>query len=239
MNTPPVVATISWARDEQEEEVLRGALKVLSETGLQVFVTDGGSGDDFIHFLQNLPGFTVLQAQNKGLWAQAQTSLLAAADQSYFILYTEPDKAGFFARLPNMLSAIAATEQTGVVLASRSAIALSSFPDFQQITEATINRCCEEMIGNSFDYTYGPFLLNRQVLSYVNNLPNDIGWGWRPFVFAIAARLGLQINNYTDNFYCPPAQQTDNAAERLYRMKQLTQNINGLVLAAGANISSI
>lgn len=135
-----------------------------------------------------------------------------------------------------MLNAIEVDETTGVVLASRSIDGLQSFPAFQQMTEATINNCCAEVIGHIADYTYGPFVLNKNVVTYMQALPLDIGWGWRPYAFNIAARLGLSIGTYVSDFLCPADQQNDDAQERIYRMKQLTQNVQGLVLSASASI---
>jgi hypothetical protein len=48
----------------------------------------------------------------------------------------------------------------------------------------------------------------------------------------MAHRTGLKLENYESEFNCPSGQREDDAAERIYRMKQLTQNINGLVQAA-------
>lgn len=225
------IATISWARNEEEENTIRASLEQLAALALPVYITDGGSSENFLCFLRSLPGFTVLQA--KGLWPQARTSITKAhQSRAKFIFYCEPDKQQFFSHhLQPMLETINPEEKTGVVLASRSAKGFKSFPWFQQMTEATINRCCAEIIGKEMDYCYGPFLLNSQLLPFLNALTDDCGWGWRPFVFAMAHRLGLKVESYQGDFVCPPGQREDDAQERIYRMKQLTQNINGLVEA--------
>lgn len=125
---------------------------------------------------------------------------------------------------------------TGVVIASRSSKGFATFPSFQQMTETTINRCCTEIIGKEMDYCYGPFLLNAQLIPYLTKLDADCGWGWRPFLFAVAHRLGYNIEFHEDDFNCPPDQRDDDATEKIYRMKQLTQNIEGLVKAATMEI---
>ena len=233
------IATISWARDESEEETLRQSLTQLSTLGLPVFITDGGSGDAFVEYITGLSHFNVLRPTQKGLWGQAKTSLLHAANSgSPFIMYTEPDKLDFFRHLPNMLDAIDVNEATGIVLASRSSAGLESFPRFQQMTEATINNCCAEILGQDVDYTYGPFIINKKVIPHMESLPDDIGWGWRPCAFNIAARLGLSLQAYVSDFLCPADQRDNDATERIYRMKQLTQNIQGLVLSTTAPLQS-
>lgn len=230
------IATISWARNEEEEKELRTSLETLSSLNIPVYITDGGSSEDFVHFIKDLPGFTVFSA--KGLWPQVRSSLTEAAKSgTRMILYTEPDKLDFFAmHLAKMIEAVSVNETTGVVLASRSANGFTTFPLFQQMTEITINNCCKEAIGKETDYCYGPFLFSTQLVLQLRALPENIGWGWRPFLFAVVHRLNLSIDAYTANFVCPMTQQNDDAKERLYRMKQLTQNVEGLLLATSTEL---
>jgi hypothetical protein len=232
------IATISWARDEQEEILLRESLTQLASFNIPVFITDGGSNSSFLSFLKSFPHFKILTPVGKGVWAQARTSVLAAAELGApNILYTEPDKHLFFRDfLPDFLSAAPIVDSTGVVLASRSVAGFATFPAFQRTTETTINACCAEIIGPAVDYTYGPFLMNRELTRYLSLVQEDIGWGWRPYVFGLAHRLGYQVITYEADFSCPPDQREDNPAERIYRMKQLNQNIQGLVLSTTVSL---
>ncbi len=228
-----VIATISLARSDEEEVLLKASLSQLSLLGIPVVVADGGSPRGFVNFLQSLPNFTVLSSPSKGVFAQAKTSLLEAAKtEKPFIFYTESDKEFFFKDgLPTMIETIDVNEATGVILASRSAKGFASFPAFQQTTETTINHCCKEAIGLKTDYCYGPFVLNTKMVAQLEEVPEDIGWGWRPFVFNTAHWLGYDIKTFEDDFLCPEAQRQDDAAERIYRMKQLEQNIRGLLMS--------
>jgi len=232
MNTDRIcIATITWARNKEEEKTLRSSLQQLALHNLPVFVTDGGSEASFVQFLQELPNVQVLKADRKGVHAQAENSLQAAYKTGApFLLYTEPDKEEFFKTgLFKLLSQVEADNSLGIRLAARSAKGFGSFPSFQQMTETTINNCCSEITGQLFDYTFGPFLLNRNLVPYLNKLPEDVGWGWRPYLFSLANRLGLRIEALVDDFYCPPDQRADDAKERIYRMRQLEQNIRGIV----------
>lgn len=231
------IATISWARNENEEHLLKTSLTYLSSLGVPIYITDGGSGESFIEVIRNLPNIHLLQPV-KGLWAQAKNSLEAAHETGKpFVFYTEPDKAHFFSSsLSAFFDEIEATEKTGIYMASRSSKAFASFPSFQQMTETTINNCCAELIGKQYDYVYGPFLMNKNIIPSLHNLPQNIGWGWRPYAFNIGGRLGYEIKSFVGDFYCPKDQRLDDAAERIYRMKQLTQNIEGLTLSAAAPI---
>ncbi|WP_026462842.1 hypothetical protein [Adhaeribacter aquaticus] len=235
-----VIATISWARNESEEKLLREALTELAKLSFQVFITDGGSSTEFLQFIKSLPHFTLLKPDEKGLWAQAKKSLQAAQNtKSQFILYSEPDKLSFFKEfLSNFISDSPSHEKLGIVLASRTTTGFTSFPDFQQKTETAINECCAEILKQKIDYTYGPFILNKNLVPYLTQVKEDIGWGWRPLTFGLAHRLGCQINYQAKDFTCPLDQQEDTKTERIYRMKQLTQNIQGLLLSTTVPILS-
>lgn len=226
------VATLTWARDAAEERLLRESLTLLSDLGPPVFVTDGGTGGTFADFLRALPNFRVSEAGAPGVWPQARSSITAAADAggARFILYTEPDKRDFFREsLRGFIAEAASGEDVGVVLASRSAGSFATFPEFQQQTETAINRCCAEALGVEADFTYGPFLLNRALVPRLARAEDRIGWGWRPYAFGAARALGLRVLHVEGHLPCPPEQREDGRAERLYRVKQLGQNIQGLL----------
>ena len=229
------VATISWARNEQEEKFLETSLRYLADSGLPVYITDGGSSPRFLQFLHSFSNFTVLHA--KGLWPQAKTSITSASRATEIVLYTEPDKQDFFSTYLSKMLQHKWDESTGVIIASRSEKGFSTFPFFQQLTENTINQCCKEIIGKNIDYCYGPFLFNSRLMYFMDSIKDDCGWGWRPYLFTIAHRLSLNIHSYQDDFNCPPDQRIDNEAERIYRIKQLTQNLNGLIEASMVDLS--
>lgn len=232
------IATITWARDENEETLLRQSLQQLAKLQIPVFITDGGSKNSFLNFLKNFPNFVLLETEARGVWAQVKNSLSKAYQSgSAFIFYTEPDKHDFFETgIQRMLDEVMVNERLGIITASRSAAGFATFPAFQQMTETTINNCCTEITGIPLDYTYGPFILNRQLVPYLQLVLEDIGWGWRPYTFAIAHRLGYTIEAFADAFSCPSAQQQDSKAERIYRMRQLSQNIQGTVLATTVSL---
>jgi hypothetical protein len=238
-NNSLAIATITWARDEAEENLLRSSLTILAETGLPVFITDGGSNAGFLEFLAGFPQFHIYKANAKGVWAQVKNSLEKAyASGASLIFYTEPDKHDFFRQsLPSFLASMKTNRSIGIITASRSTTAFASFPDFQQMTETTINNCCAAVTRQKEDYTYGPFLMNRSLVPYLDLVKDDIGWGWRPYVFCVAHRLSETIQTVTGDFFCPPDQREDNHAERLYRMKQLQQNVQGIVLASTVNLN--
>ena len=226
------IATITLARDPAEHAVLLSGLETLAAFGCPVFVTDGGSDPDLVRCAREIEDVVLVEPACRGVWPQARSSLRAAlASGAERIFYTEPDKREFFR--DNLAGFIGeAPHDAGVVLVSRSAPTLATFPAFQQYTEGVINRCCAEVIEAPFDYRYGPFLLARDVVAHLASVPDDIGWGWRPCAFAIAHRLGLTVQSLARASACPSEQRSE--AERVYRMQQLAESVRGLVLGARA-----
>jgi hypothetical protein len=228
------VATMTLVRDEREDRLVRQALIHLARHSLRVAVTDAGSAEGFTRALRDLPLFTVAAASwPPDLIAQVRTSLnTASAWDTRFLLYTEPDKSEFFEQwLMPFIGAAPATEDVGVVMACRSDDGLATFPFFQQYTEGTINRLCAELIGERADYSYGPFLLNRRLVPYLADLSPDVGWGWRHYLFGLAPRLGLRLVAIVGEFECPSGQRAEQPGDRLHRIRQLGENIQGLLLS--------
>ena len=232
------VATITLVRDDEEEQLLRESMLALAAHDVPVYITDGGSPAHFIDFLRGFPNFILSGTPAKGLLAQVANSLSAAyAAGADYILYSEPDKKHFFQEgLSPFLEQASVNAQTGVLLASRTAAGFASYPAFQRMTETTINNCCTEVTGHALDYTYGPFLMSCKLIPHLKFAQEDLAWGWRPYIFTIAHRLGLRLEEYQGAFFCPPQQQQDSAEERVYRMKQLEQNVRGVVLGAGVGL---
>src|SRR5919204_752870 len=189
------IATITLARSAAEETALRVALSSLALHAMPVAVADGGSRPEFVEFLRTLPSFSLAEPTERGLVGQVKGSLRAASGQpSTFILYTEADKQLFIERkLAGFISSAADDHDVGVVLASRDQLSFDTFPEFQRFTEGAFNRMCAEVIGEPGDYCYGPFLLNRALIAPLERITRNVGWGWRPYMFGVARRLGYRV----------------------------------------------
>lgn len=227
------IATMTWARNEEEEKLLREAMRYLAEERMTVFVTDGGSGPSFVDFLSSFPNFQILKSDAPGVVAQTKRSLKAAYNLgTKYIFYTESDKDLFFSnKLREFLSDAPNDDQVGVILASRSAESFSTYPESQRYAESVINHLCARIVGEQGDFVYGPLILNRALIPYLELMKEDLGWGWRFFIMVIAKRLGYRIIPWVADLPCPPEQQEDSQMELIHRMRQLSQNIQGLVLS--------
>ena len=147
-----------------------------------------------------------------------------------YLLYTEPDKQFFFEhRLKDFLEAASNHPEAGVILASRSRESLLTFPPMQRYTEGVINHLCGELMGVPCDYSYGPFLLNRTLVPFVESLDPRLGWGWRHSLFRTAHRQGLRVVPVTDDYPCPDNQRSEDDEDRAHRMRQLSENVLGLI----------
>jgi hypothetical protein len=226
------VATMTLAGPD-EGELLKGALRELDGRRLPTFVTDGGSDDDFLQFLQTLPNVT-LETGARGVFRQAKLSLAAARKAGTpYILYTEPDKKWFFEkRLARFLKKAAKFDGIGIAFPSRTKKSLATFPKSQRLAEAATNKLCGHLLGKSADFFYGPMLIHRDLIPYLELAEEDLGWGWRPFLVGIAHRLGKPVRPIKMKLRCPKDQREDSQAEWLHRMNQLQQNVRGLHLSA-------
>jgi hypothetical protein len=225
------VATVTWVRSPAEEALLVRSLRVLADAGLPVAVADRGASATFGASLRHLPGFHVTVAAEQGLVPQVTAALeIAAALDRRFVLYVEPDKERFVGTpLREFVDRAPDDDQVGVVLAARSEESMGSFPEMQRYTEGVINHLAGSLIGADGDYSYGPFLMNRALLRHLRPLEPRLGWGWRHFAFLRAHREGFRVHHVRGDYSCPPDQRHESAADRAHRMRQLSQNILGLI----------
>jgi hypothetical protein len=226
------IATITLARNSKEELDLRKALVVLSKIGPPIVVADGGSQKSFIDFLR-AQNFTVCTAKVKGLVSQVKAGL-KTADRKFgkpFILYSEPDKLPFFEKgLSDFVKAIRPNENFGMAFASRNRRSFQTFPKGQQHAETAMNEFTELLIGRKSDYCYGPLLVSATHAELAQDSPNDLGWGWRFFLLGKMMKARRAVQQVERYFPCPKNQRSESKADRIYRLKQLHQNLQGLFL---------
>ena len=230
-NRKLTIATIAWARSDAEAKALVRSVARLAEAGIPIAIAVRGGNPRFAAALRRFAGVTVTVVAKQALVPQVQASLaLAATFNTPFILYAEPDKEELFAnRLRSFVERAPMDDAVGVVLASRSPAAFDSFPPMQRYTEGVFNHLCGEVIGIPGDYSYGPFVMNRSLLAHVARLDPRLGWGWRPATFAAAHRQALKVVHLVDQHACPRDQRSEDAAARAHRVRQLRENIMGLV----------
>jgi hypothetical protein len=227
------VATMTRARTSPEGDALLLALRALSRLAVPVIVADRESTERFRRDLKRLNRVSVVTRVKPGLVGQINASLAAAAMSGRrFILYTEPDKRHFFERHLRRFVADAPDTPRAVIVASRTKRAFSTFPEFQRRTETAANDLCRLAVGPEGDYFYGPFLFSVSLLERVLPIPDGLGWGWRPYLFATGRRFGYRVRLQAGNFACPVEQRwEDDAHARAHRLNQFEENARGIVRA--------
>jgi hypothetical protein len=225
------VATVTWVRSPAEEALLVRSLAVLADAGLPVAVADRGASATFGASLRHLPGFHVTVPAEQGLVPQVAAALeIAAAFDRRFVLYVEPDKELFMGPpLREFIRRAPDDDEVGVALAARSKESMGTFPEMQRYTEGVINHLAGSLIAADGDYSYGPFLMNRALLPHLTPLESRLGWGWRHFAFLRAHREGFRVHHVSGDYPCPPEQRYESPADRAHRLRQLSQNILGLI----------
>lgn len=235
MNSDIVIAAPILARNAAEADILAHSAARLAEHG-PVILTDGGSIDSFVERVSAIKGVTVLPTPGTGprLVAQVCQALTRAAEYGATrIFYTEPDKRWFF---ENRLAEFLTQSNTnafdaGVCLPARDARSFATFPAGQQMPERLFNTLAGETLGLQTDFLYGPLLLSAGIVSFLTDVPNDLGWGWRTFLLTVAARRGLPIIACEADLPCPQEQRgEDDERSRTYRIEQMAQNVRGLAL---------
>jgi hypothetical protein len=225
------LATVTWARTDDEEALLRRTLAAVARAGWRVAVSDAGARPEFTRCLRSLPGFCVSVPDRPGLVNQVRQAFAAAARiGAPYVLYAESDKELFLRdRLRAFLGAVEAADDMGVVLAARSEMSFGTFPPMQRYVEGVVNHLCGERMRAPGDYCYGPFLMPCTLVPELDRVEDDLGWGWRPFVFMSARRRGLRVTHAVGDYPCPPDQREEGEAERIHRLRQLAQNVRGLI----------
>lgn len=223
------VVTMTLARDAEEERLLRHSLSTLAKFRFPILACDGGSPNEFVQFLRD-SGIELVAPERPGLVGQIRTAIRAAAAKWPVLLYTEPDKRQFFETgLAGFLNRVTAGSQMGLGLAARRAAAFQTFPSAQREAESFLNHVAGELFGVTGDYCYGPFVFCSELAPELEQLEPGIGWGWRLHLFKRAFEKKMPIAHYELDAACPPEQLHETVADRIYRYRQLRQNLQALV----------
>jgi hypothetical protein len=236
VKTDLAIVTMTWARSPAEEEWLEKSLRALARLGLPIYVGEGGSNPEFVRRLERLPQVEVCRQEpdcKLSLVNQLRSAFSrACASEPGHVIYTEPDKRGFFGSGVRLLLKAAqaqANPRAEIIVAARTPASFATFPEGQQAAERIMNQLCGEAFGCEGDYTYGPMLISGRLLPYLQLIPEDLDWGWRFFLMAVAHQLGMQIRLCPVEGSCPAAQRgEDDGPSRAYRLRQLLQNVTGL-----------
>jgi hypothetical protein len=225
------VVTMTWVRTAEEERRLSRAIDVLASYGHPVVVADRGTSESFTRLLEDRDGVQRVAVSKPGLVPQIKAAVERARRlEPDWLLYVEPDKEQFFhERLPGFLQRALSHDDAALVLAARSPASFATFPPMQRQTEHAFNTLCAHVTGVHGDYLYGPFVMRTTVAAHLHAVSDTLGWGWRPALFMTARRQGHRLLHDVDEHPCPDDQRTEDESDRAHRLRQLSQNVLGLV----------
>ena len=228
-----IFSTVTLARSPAEEEHILNSIRVISTFQIPIIILDGGSREEFLNKLKSIPNVFCMVKKKEGYFGQIKECLLQASKRGYpFIIYTESNKLDFFKQslkefINQSQKIIHSDPKTGVILASRDKNSLATFPPLQRMTEIMMNQLLSYFLqdDNQIDYTYGPRIINREVLPYLFNVKEDLGWGWISFILLVSKKLGKPIRSILVETPCPKEERIENASEEIIRLKKFQDNI--------------
>ena len=229
MKTPCAVATMTRASTEREAEALSRSLVVLDGLRIPVFVADAGSVPDLVSAVKRMPNVE-FEIEGRNLVQQVKGSVhRAMACGAEIVVYTEPDKQDFFTKHLLTFAGQALSGEATITIAARDAVSLATFPSGQRQIEGMFRELAALFLGPVPDLLFGPLALRSQFAAQIATIPDDLGWGWRPYLIARAVRAGYHPAIYEGHFPCPDDQMgEDDPLSRRYRLRQFLENIRGL-----------
>jgi len=226
------IATMTAARSDWEADILGAAIEQLSQLGMPIFAADAGSIAAFTDRVRRVSQLefweegTTLVRQIKACFRRVLRT------DHRVVLYTEPDKTEFFESGARFFLEETRGCRAAACIAARDRESFATFPPVQRSAERAFNDVANNALGIATDMLYGPLVLDLELAAtYLDQLPDDLGWGWRTYVIARCVLAGKRVATVVGPFRCPLKQRTENSRDRAYRLTQLKQNVEGLRLA--------
>lgn len=215
-------ATTTWIRNATERTAVLDSLDNLNKLQLPIFVADAGSSPDDQKRLQsfsNVHFFT-----ETGLTKQLLLVHKKAAEKASAIFYLQSDKHDFVKKYVSpMIEKYNSLETKGILIPSRTAESLQTYLPYQRTVEEFLNFFVSDYVGKPEDYYAGPKIYPSSLLSYLDSLHGDVGWGVEAFLYVIAKRLDIPFDFLSVTFTAPKDVDSSEETKR-YRL-ETTQKI--------------
>ena len=228
----PRVAIVTMARAPSEVEVRRitEGLTLAAGMGLPVFVTDHPGNPGVARSVEMLPNVD-LARQDSDMVARVSSSFRRALERGADVcVYTEPDKIPFFQSGLGRLVQTARQNPNALVIAARNASAFATVPEGQRFLESRSSEIASAFLGVKADYYFGPFAVPGEAVGrYLPGCWGSLGWGWRTYLMGRCIRDGVPVVIMEGSFEAPEWNRgEDDAASRLYRLKQFVESVEGV-----------
>jgi hypothetical protein len=227
----PRIAIVTMARGASDVEVLRitDGLTQAAAPGLPVYVTDHSGSPGVRGAVELLPNLDLAREASEMAPRIASSFRRARHNGAEVCVYSEPDKIPFFQSGLDRLVHLAEQHPESLVVAARNASAFATVPEGQRKLESMANEIGATFLGKRIDYFFGPFAIpGSAVERYLPLMPASIGWGWRTYLMARCILEGMPVVVLDGAFDAPEWNRgEDDAASRLYRLKQFVESVDG------------
>jgi hypothetical protein len=219
------------ARATSHGEALRisRGLTLAAALGLPVYVTDHSFNPGVKGAVELLPQLDLFRETSEMVPRIASSFRRALLGQADVCVYSEPDKISFFQSGLDRLVQLAEQNPVSLVIAARNASAFATVPEGQRKLESMANEIGATFLGHRTDYFFGPFAIPASAVDrYMPVMPPAIGWGWRTYLMARCILEGMPVIILDGSFDAPEWNRgEDDAASRLYRLKQFVESVDG------------
>jgi hypothetical protein len=226
----PRIAIVTMARAASEVEAFRiteGLLRAAAH-GLPVFVTDHAANPGVTAAVEFPPNLDLVREASE-MASRISSSFQRALQRDCDVcIYSEPDKIAFFESGLDRLVQAAERNPESLVIAARDPRAFATVPAGQRKLESMANEIAATFLAQPADYFFGPFAIPR--LAVERYLPDvqTLGWGWRTYLMARCILDRMPVNVFEGPFDAPEWNRgEDDAASRLYRLKQFVESVEG------------
>ncbi|MBS3094670.1 glycosyltransferase [Candidatus Pacearchaeota archaeon] len=215
---------VNRVRADLAERTIRAA----SEKDYEVISVDGGSEEGVLRKLKEA-GATIYQEEQRGMGnARRQAIREALKRNPEAIIWTETEKVSFVDYLDSVAQPLVENEADYVSPTRKD---VSTYPEFQQITERLGNQFWEALTGKKMDMFFGPRAWRSELSDYFLNYRGN-RWDALHVPVLKIIRDGKRIKTLETEFIYPQEQkkvEEGNSAEmilkrfeQLYELSKLT-----------------
>lgn len=221
-----VIATTTFymSMDDVRAKLALETARAAKTFGYPLVVVDGGSPEDFKNELQRWDALA-LDETSRGMGAGRRQALAEAAKlagQNGVVIWMEPEK-WMLVRCLNKAAGPILDNEADLVIPARES--LESYPPEQAYAELMGNLAIKYLLGQWYDFWFGPFVANRRALHFFLEYRGKYGDKWDsihiPRLHVIKA--GLRLASVEVNYIHPSEQTAEETGNMDFFAKRLDQ----------------
>lgn len=221
----------SWIRTEEEKELVLETIQTLSSCGTPVVIVDRGSPEEAKERIRSFPNVHFFESTEETTIGQIIRANKEAAKLGKYLFYTQTDKYDFVKtdvlRIMHFYSSL---EEKGFCIPSRTKESMQTYPEYQKTQEAFLNFFISDYVGIKDDYFAGPKIYPAKLVSYMDHIRGEIGWGVEAYLYVLGKRLGLPFD-FVPVMINSPKDIESSEKTKLYRLEITNWQIDGFMQA--------